>query len=220
MHRNRLIIGLLTGMALLVTLLTGCGQGTNNVPVTAAATPTATTQPTATMAPTVTPFFVNGIAYQRVTDSMFGFSFNLPADMQLNLQEAVSQSGGDHVIWMSADQNAQTAFEVDFGGATTGYSANQCPSAIPGATVVTVGAGITGYQVNALTIGQTSSGVAGVRKIVVSFVSNGVVVGIRLIPYTQGTADELMARYSPFLQEMLASFKSGTVVNPSPPCGS
>jgi hypothetical protein len=163
---------------------------------------------------------VNGIAYQRVTDSTFGFSFALPADMRLNLQEPVSQTGGDHVIWMSADTKAPTALEVDFGGGTAGYSGNQCPSAFPSPTVVTVGVGITGYQENGLAIGPTSSGGAGIRQISVAFVSNGVVVSISLIPYTQGTGDELMARYGGIWQEMLASFQPGTVVNPTPPCGS
>lgn len=225
MHRKRRTIGRLTGLGFLVTLLAGCSLGTTSTPASAAAaaTPTATVPPTATVAPTATPFFVNGIAYQRVTDSMFGFSIALPADMQLNLQEPAPQNNGDHVIWMSADANAQTAMEVDFGGGVANFQPNQCPGAISGPliSVVTVGQGIKAYQDNGLTIGHTSTGGAAIPSISVSFVSKGIVVGISLKPYSQGrTGDELMAQYGPIWQEMLMSFKPGAFVNPTPPCGS
>lgn len=217
------IAGLLLGPVLLATLLAGCGQGTTSISGTAAATPTTAIPPTATARATATPFFVDGVGYQRVTDSMFGFSFAIPADMQPNLQESTPQNGGDHVIWMSADSNAPTAMEVDFGGGVANFQPNQCPGAIssPLISVVTVGSGIKAYQTNSISVTPTTSqGGAFVPNISVSFVSNGIVVGINLIPQTQGTPDQRMATYGPIWQEMLASFTPGTVVNPNPPCGS
>ncbi len=221
MHRNRHLVGLLTGLALLVSLLVGCGQSTPSTSVAAAPTPTPTSQPTATASPTATPFFVDGKAYQRVTDSMFGFTFAIPADAQyLNPNPQPPGFVGDSVTWSDADSNPSNGLDVEFGGATSGYAANQCPQAIPGAMIVTVGPGIKGYQSNNLVLGSTPQGTVGLPSISVSFVSNGIVVGIKLLPATHGDSSNITERYMGIWQEMLASFKPGTVVNPTPPCGS
>jgi hypothetical protein len=58
-----------------------------------------------------------------------------------------------------------------------------------------------------------------IPKFSVSFVVHGVVVAIQLDPVTHGDMSNLVARYGPIWQEMLASFKPGTFVNPSAPCG-
>lgn len=220
MNRIRHIAGLLLGPVLLATLLAGCGQGTTSISGTAAATPTIAIPPTATARPTPTPFFVNSVGYQRVTDSMFGFSFAIPADMQLNLEESAPQFGGDHVIWMTPDSDQSNGLEIDFGGGVTGFAANQCPQAIPGATIVTVGPGIKGYQTNNLVTGSVPPG-GGVAlpNISVSLVSNGIVTGIKLLPATNGDPASIIKRTMSIWQEILASFTPGTVVNPTPPCG-
>ncbi len=182
---------------------------------------TATPQPTATAPPTATPFFVDGIAYQRVTDSMFGFSFAIPADAQfLNTTPLPLGLVGDSITWSDADSNQSNGLDVDFGGATNGYAANQCPQALPRATIVTVGPGLKGYQTNNLVIPPAPQGAAGLPSIGVSFVSNGVVIGIKLRPATHGDSSNITERYMGIWQEMLASFQPGTVVNPTPPCGS
>ena len=222
MQRIRHIGGLLLGPALLVTLLAGCGQGTASASgaATATATPTAATLPTMTARVTATPFFVNGVGYQRITDSMFGFSFAIPSDMQLNLQESTPQFGGDHAILMTPDSDQSNGLEIDFGGGTRGFAANQCPQAIPGATIATVGPGIKGYQTNNLVSGSVPPG-GGVAlpNISVSFISNGVVIGINLLPAMNGDRTTIIERTLGIWQEMLASFQPGTVVNPNPPCG-
>lgn len=196
-------------------------DGAASAPVGADATPTTTISPTATALPTATPFFINGTAYQRVTDNMFGFSFAMPADAQyLSTNPQPPGIVGDSITWSNTDTNLTNGFDVNFGGATSGYAANECPQAIPGTTIVTVGPGIQGYQSNNLVIGTTSQGAVGIPKISVSFVSNGVVIGIELLPATHGDSSNITERYMGIWQEMLASFKPGTVVNPNPPCGS
>jgi len=221
MTRIRRIAGLLLGPVLLVALLAGCGQGTTSISGAAAASPTVAISPTATARPTATPFYVDGVGYQRVTDSMFGFSFAIPADAQyLSANPQPPGIEGDSVTWSDADTNQSNGFDVDFGGATSGYAANQCPQAIPGATVVTVGPGIKGYQSNNLVVGSTPQGAAGIPSISVSLVSNGVVIGIKLLPATHGDSSNITERYMGIWREMLASFTPGTVVNPNPPCGS
>lgn len=221
MHRNCRLVGLLTGLALLVSLLVGCGQSAPSTPVAAAPTPTAISQPTATASPTATPFFVDGKAYQRVTDSMFGFTFAIPADAKyLSTNPLPLGVVGDSITWSDADSNPSNGLDAEFGGATNGYAANQCPQALPGTTIVTVGPGIKGYQSNNLVLGSTPQGAAGLPSISVSFVSNGNVVGIKLLPATHGDSSNITGRYMGIWQEMLASFKPGTFVNSSPPCGS
>lgn len=220
MHRPRRTVGLLTGLALLVALLAGCGQGTTSTPLAVAASPTATAQPTATVAPTATPFFVNGLAYQRVTDSMSGFSFAIPADAKyLSANPLPLGVVGDSVTWSDGDSNRSNGLNVDFGSAI-GDAAPECPQAIPDAKIVTVGSGIKGYQSGSLMIGPPPQGEIAIPKISVSLVVHGVVVDIQLDPLTNGDMSNLMARYGPIWQEMLASFQPGTVVNPTPPCGS
>lgn len=219
MSRHCRTIGLLTGLALLVTLLAGCDLSTTRTPAVAAATPTATSQPTATVAPTATPFFVNGKAYQRVTDSMSGYSFAIPADAQyLRTNPLPLGVVGDSVTWSDADSNLLNGLDIDF-SAATGYAAPQCPQAIPDATVVDVGSGIKGYQSGSLMIGPPPQGEIAIPKISVSFVLHGVVVDIQLDPATHGDMSNLEERYGPIWQEMLASFQPGTFVNPTPPCG-
>ena len=220
MSRHCRAIGLLTGLTLLVTLLVGCSQSTPSTPVAAAPTPTATSQPTATASPTAAPFFVDGKAYQRVTDSMSGYSFAIPADAQyLRTNPLPLGVVGDSVTWSDADSNLSNGLDVDFGSAT-GDAAPQCPQAIPDTTIVTVGSGIKGYQTGNLVIGPAPQGAFAVPKIRVSFVVHGVVVDIQLDPVTHGDMSNLVERYGPIWQEMLASFQPGTVVNPTPPCGS
>lgn len=149
---------------------------------------------------------------------MFGFSFALPADMQQGQVQDEPQFGGDFNSWASSDSNSPLALNVTFGGNTKGLETNQCPGAISGPIIskVSVGSGITAYQINNLDTGPAPQGGASVPNISVSFVSNGIVVAIELTPQSQGN---LMARYGPIWQEMLASFEPGTVANPNPPCG-
>jgi hypothetical protein len=219
MHRNCRLVGLLTGLALLVSLLVGCGESAPSTPVASAPTPTATSQPTETASPTPTPFFVDGKAYQRVTDSMFGFTFAIPTDTQQQQSQTEPNTGGDFNSWTSSNSDSSLALNITFGGDTKGLAANQCPGAISGPliSVVTVGQGITAYQINGFVSPTVPQGAASVPSISVSFVSNGVVVSIQLTPQTQGN---LMARYGGIWQEMLASFQPGAFVNPTPPCGS
>ena len=163
--RHRQLVGIVLTV-ILVMLLTACSIGAVGSAPSATATPlpqaTATPQPTATVAPTATPFFVNGIAYQRVTDSMFGFSFAVPADAQyLRTNPLPLGIVGDSVTWSDADSNQSNGLDVDFGGATNGYAANQCPQALPRATIVTVGSGLKGYQTNNLVIPPAPQGAAG-----------------------------------------------------------
>lgn len=107
MHRNCRLVGLVKGLALLVSLLVGCGQSAPSSPVAAAPTPTATSQPTETASPTATPCFVDGIAYQRVTDSMSGFSFAIPADAKYLMTNPLPLGVvGDSVTWSDADSNS------------------------------------------------------------------------------------------------------------------
>ena len=217
MSRHCRTIGLLTGLTLLVTLLAGCALSTTRTPAVTAATPTATAQPTATASPTAAPFFVDGKAYQRVTDSMSGYSFAIPADAQyLRTNPLPLGVVGDSVTWSDGDANLSNGLDVDFGSAT-GDAAPECPQAISDTTIVDVGSGIKGYQRNNLVIGP---GVFAVPTIRVSFVVHGVVVDIQLDPVTHGDMSNLVERYGPIWQEMLASFQPGTVVNPTPPCGS
>ena len=220
MSRHFRAIGLLTGLTLLVSLLVGCSQSTPSTPAAVVATPTAALPPTATVAPTATPFFVNGIAYQRVTDSMSGFSFAIPADAQyLRTNPLPLGVVGDSVTWSDGDSNLSSGLNVDFGSAIRD-AAPQCPQAIPDATVVDVGSGIKGYQRNDLVIGPAPQGAVAIPKISVSFVVRGVVVDIQLDPLTNGDMSNLVARCGPIWQEMLASFQPGTFVNSTPPCGS
>jgi hypothetical protein len=217
MHRNCRLVGPLKGLALLASLLVGSGQSAPRSAVAAAPTPTATSQPTDTASPTATPFFVNGVAYQRVTDSMSGFSSAIPADAKYLMTNPLPLGVvGDSVTWSDADSNLSNGLDIDFGPAT-GYAAPQCPQAIPDATVVDVGPGIKGYQSGSLVIGP-GQGVA-IPKLSVSFVVHGVVVAIQLDPVIHGDMSNLVARYGPIWQVMLASFKPGTFVNPSAPCG-
>lgn len=220
MPRNRRLVGQLAGLALLATLLVGCGPVTTSAPA-ATATSTATVPPTATVAlPTATPFTVDGVAYQRVTDSMSGFSFAIPADAKyLSTNPLPLGVTGDSVTWSDADSNLSNGLDVDFGSAT-GDAAPQCPQAIPDTTVVDVGSGIKGYQRNDLVIGPAPQGAVAIPKISVSFVVHGVVVDIQLDPVTHGDTSNLLAQYGPIWQEMRASFQPGAVVNPTPPCGS
>ena len=216
MPRNRRLVGPLTGLV----LLAGCGVGTTSTSASAAATPTTPAPPTATVLPTATPFFVNGLAYQRVTDSMAGYSFAIPADAKyLSTNPLPLGVVGDSVTWSDADSNLSNGLDVDFGSAT-GDAAPQCPQAIPETTVVDVGSGIKGYQSGSLMIGPPPQGEIAIPKISVSFVVSGVVVDIQLDPATHGDMSNLAGRYGPIWREMLASFQPGAVVNPTPPCGS
>ncbi len=216
MRKNRYsrVSGMAIGVMLLI-LLAGCGVG--DVSSLPSATTTPLTQATATTQPTATPFTVGGVSYKLVTDSMFGFSFAIPADTRQLSISPQPQVGGDTNTWSDRDTGTSTVLNVDFGGATTGYTANQCPQSISGAKQVSVGKGITGYEQDDLVIGSAPQGAAAIPEISVSFVSNGNVIFITLTPQTQGNLTE---RYGGIWQEMLASFQPGTFTNPTPICDS
>jgi hypothetical protein len=146
---------------------------------------------------------------------MFGFSFAIPVDAQQLQSQPESATDGDFNLWSSPGNNDPLALGVSFGGARTGLAANQCPQGIPGATIVTVGSGIKGYQLDDLVIGSLPPGAAAIPNISASFMSNGVMVSIELMPQTKGNLGE---RYGGIWREMLASFTPGVVVNPSPLC--
>ena len=221
--RHRQVVGIVLTV-ILVMLLTACSIGAVGSAPSATATPlpqaTATPQPTATASPTATPFFVDGIAYQRVTDSMFGFSFAIPADAQYLMTNPLPPGVvGDSVTWSDADSNQSNGLDVDFGGATNGYAANQCPQAIPGATIVTVGPGIKGYQIE-----QPCSSSATRRSRSPEYQCLICLEWCRdwhqASPRDARRLQQITERYMGIWQEMLASFQPGTVVNPTPPCGS
>lgn len=168
-------------------ILAGCGVGTGGSSLSATATPPP--QATATPQPTATPFTVGGVSYKLVTDSMFGFSFAIPADAQQQQSQTEPSTGGDFNSWTTSNSNSWLALNITFGGDTKGLASNQCPGAISGPpiTIVTVGQGITAYQMNDFVSPTVPQGAASVPSISVSFVSNGVVVGIQLTPQIQGT---------------------------------
>ena len=190
-------------LALLALTLTGCATGSTGGQSSGTATVSAS--------PTATAIIVDGVRYQRVTDTMFGFQLDIPADATHTQSQTLSQTNGDSNQWDNASGR-----EIIFGGATTGIYPNQCPQVILGAKVVTVGPGITGYQQDTLTVGSHPSGGVGGPSISVEFVSNGSLISFSLAgPMPR---DTFLQRYGAIWQHMLASFTPGSYVNPHPVC--
>ncbi len=189
-----------------VVLVTGCGS-LGGSPTTGSATPTPT------------PIVVDGVTYTTVTDAMFGFQIDLPVELKHQQTLSEPATGGDFNAWTGTLPGAVGEVDVRFGGNTTGVYANQCPQAIPDATTVTVGSGLTGYQTeNLLTATPPPQAASGGPLLSVGFVAKGVVIGMTLDGTPPG--DTFMQRDGGIWQHMLASFKPGSYVNATPPCGS
>lgn len=189
-------------LALLTVVITGCA--TNSA--------AGQSSGTATASPTTTPIIVNGVRYQRVTDKMFGFQLDIPAEVTHIESNTVSQTNGDYNLW-----DTVSGLGITFGGATTGIYPNQCPQAIPDAKAVIVGSGITGYQQDTLSPpGPHPSGSVPSPSISVTFLSDGNLISFTLAD--TGQRNTFLQRNGAIWAHMLASFTPGSYVNPHPVC--
>ncbi len=167
---------------------------------------------------TSTPITVDGVRYIRVTDTMFGFSLNIPTGLQTLAVQHYSGESGEGDEWMAPDSNAANWLDIKAGGLVSGLQPNQCPQAIPGTIQVQVGPGITGYELDETT--EPSTIVPGAGPYIphqsVDFLWRGVDITIELAgkpPYATYTQ-----RYGAIWHEMLTSFTPGSYINPHPVC--
>ncbi|HLY29744.1 MAG TPA: hypothetical protein VKQ36_01830 [Ktedonobacterales bacterium] len=195
------------GLATLA-LLSGCGSGG-----TAGATQTKTPTPEANSA-TATPHTVDGVQYMTYTDPTYGFQIDLPAYLDQVIQPNIGSGGSVTTMWSNVFATQDEVVGVDITTKLVATKTITCQTGRP----ITVGPGLPGCEIDTYLQPTPppiqNSGTPGTNSVSAEFIANGVEIGIML--GGDPPVATFLQRYGAIWQHMLASFKPGPPVTPTP----